>query len=391
MFDRVLVKSGSNQSERFLFIPDLVDMMFYYGEVHVVLSKFEMAQLLKVFGDDVLYQLIANRLLILHPCDQHVGVGMHGDEYYSVGLYHLKNIDIENLLRGYHREICSDSAKNADFAKKYSKVLELYQYPDMVQKSIYEDICDGPKFSRLTQAFLSQYYPSYPNIADVEICADRLNSSIGLFKIDSNLSINKLNAIHEQNGYNEKFSYTTLLIAIGATAQDCYLASEIESELITNSRWGEVYKQRMNEAINRTIRSQDNIDRFKKTSSVEFLSPGTALMEGRLSPKEILDELTSQECEKFKDWLSKLPTDAELSYEYNQALKESFKQKWSIKVGRTIVQIGLGAIPIIGQILSPVVSILDTFVGDKIGKGWSPILFVDKVLNNNILKNEASN
>lgn len=386
MFEKILVKSSSNQSERFLYIPDIVDMMFYYGEVHVVVSKFEMAQLLKVFGEDVLYQLVASRLLILHPCDQHVGVGMHGNEYYSVGLYHLKNSDIEKLLRAYHREICSDSTKNAEFAKKYSRVLELYQYPDIVQKSIYEDICDGVKFSRLTQAFLNQYYPDYPGIADVEIYAERLDSSVALFKIVSNLSIEKLNTIHTQRGYDEMFSYTTLLIALGATAQDCYLATELESELITNHRWGEVYKQRMSEAIIRTISNQDNINTFRKTTSVDFLSPGTALAKGRLSPKEILDELTSQNCEKFKEWLSKLPASADLSHEIYKASMELNKQKWPIKAGRTIIQIAASAIPIIGQVLSTAISLLDAFVGDKIGKGWNPTIFVDKVLQKDALK-----
>ena len=41
MFERILIKSGSKNTERFLSIADLVDMMFYYGEVHVVVSQFE--------------------------------------------------------------------------------------------------------------------------------------------------------------------------------------------------------------------------------------------------------------------------------------------------------------------------------------------------------------
>ena len=45
MFDRILIKSGSNPAERFLSIVDLVDMMFYYGEVHVTVSQFELQQL----------------------------------------------------------------------------------------------------------------------------------------------------------------------------------------------------------------------------------------------------------------------------------------------------------------------------------------------------------
>lgn len=34
MFNKILIKSGSNVAERYLSIADVVDMMFYFNEVH---------------------------------------------------------------------------------------------------------------------------------------------------------------------------------------------------------------------------------------------------------------------------------------------------------------------------------------------------------------------
>ena len=76
MFDRILIKSESRSAERLLSIRDIVDMMFYYGEVHVVVSQFELGQLLQVFGEDVLYELIKTQRIIVYPCAQHIGAVM---------------------------------------------------------------------------------------------------------------------------------------------------------------------------------------------------------------------------------------------------------------------------------------------------------------------------
>lgn len=70
MFNKILIKSGSNVAERYLSIADVVDMMFYFTEVHVVISQFELKQLLAVFGEDIFYELITSKRLIAHLCDQ---------------------------------------------------------------------------------------------------------------------------------------------------------------------------------------------------------------------------------------------------------------------------------------------------------------------------------
>lgn len=84
MFSKILIKSGSNVAERYLSIADVVDMMFYFSEVHVVISQFELKQLLEVFGEDVFYELVTSMRLIVHPCDQHIGATRYG-ELDSVG------------------------------------------------------------------------------------------------------------------------------------------------------------------------------------------------------------------------------------------------------------------------------------------------------------------
>lgn len=385
MFQKILIKSCNNQNEKGLDISQIVDMMFYYGEVHIMMSNLELMQLLSAFGEDVLYQLISNHLLILHPCDQHAGALVSQNGAIMVDVFHNKNItSIDTLLYQYHRQIVHDSVMNVAFADRFSKVLKLFEYPKLVSESIVADISDDEKFSNLVQAFLRQYYPQYLDIEKVEIHAESVASKInGLFRMESNLNMDELNRIHKNQGYEKEFSYETLLVGIGETAQDCYLTSELSSDIITNNRWSEMYKLRMNQAINRSFYSRENINRFQELTTVDYFSPGSAFAAGQLSPQEILNRLMLKDSIRFKEWLLQLPIDADLSNKMMDAALESNMQKWPIRTSRLVM-------PMIGGFINTGLGIiltgLDFFLGDKIEKGWNPTMFVNNVLKNNRLK-----
>lgn len=236
MFERILIKSGSNDAEHFLSIADLVDMMFYYGEVHIVFSQFELKQLLTVFGENVLYELITTGRLIVHPCDQHIGA-LRYENFESVGLFSHNFQSIDKLLFNFHRETVDDPKENKRFAEKFSAVLNEYRYPTEVNDSLYKDVENEDLLSRATQMFIHQYYPSYQNIESIQIKATKaVFSFMTFYKIDSNLRMYELNTIHQKLGYRGGFTYSTPLIALGETNVDCYLASELQAEIIANRR-----------------------------------------------------------------------------------------------------------------------------------------------------------
>lgn len=288
MFDRILIKSGSRTVEQLLPIRDIVDMMLYYGEVHVVVSQFELGQLLNAFGEDVLYELITTKSLFVHPCDQHLGaVTQNG--LYSAGFFRHNYDSIEQLLYMYHREYKKNSTDNMRFASKFSKVLEEYKYPHLVQESIYNDIENDSFLSNATQVFVKQYYTTYKNPEDIIIHAEPIQSQLdGMYRLEGNIRMDEINTIHEKLGYRGSFSFTNVMLAMGETAQDCYLSSELESDLITNNRWAETYKLRMNKCIEGSVNNISNIDCFHQTVAFEFMSLGEAFVSKIITPMELL-------------------------------------------------------------------------------------------------------
>lgn len=373
-------------------IADLVDMMFYYGEVYVMVSQFELSQLLGAFGEDVLYDLVKSKRLILLPCDQHIGVGMYGNGIYSVGLYSRNIETIDELLYKFHREVVKNSVENKRFADKFSKELEQYRYPNQVRDMLDGDIYDKKELSRLTKVYITQYYPSYDKLNSIEVSAIPVQTSLnGFFRIESNLNIDELNAIHQKAGFRGAFSLSSVLLAIGESAVDCYVTSEKSLELFPSLSWCGLYKQRINDACNRYTSSKENIENFHNVEAIEFLSPGAAFMQGKITPAQLLDELLGENSIEFRNWLMKLPNDANLASEVNEAVRVATAQKWQVKVGRILFQLvpaicvsaiaGAG----IGTLVGSCTTILDSLIGDKITKGWSPRIFVDKVLRDDTL------
>lgn len=383
MFDKILIKSGSNVLERHLSIPDLVDMMFYYNEVHVVISQFELKQLLSVFGEDILFQLIKTRRLIIHPCDQHIGASMY-DGMVSLGLYRHDYRSIDELLYNFHKEFIDDSKQNKRFADRFSPVLEQYQYPSYLQNSLYEDIESESLLTTSTKFFINHYYPTYEGIDSIKIKAEPEDTPImKMFRIGGNLRLDELNSIHQKMGYRGDFSYSAILIALGETNIDCYLTSELGAELIANQQLCELYKHRMNSCMINSENSLNNINHFHEMVSKEFLSPGQSFKERLISASELLEDLNSKTSVYFRDWLSGLPSDSSL-------IHEAFKEMQNVNSGKPWVKLSRLFVLFLAGLLQPLIgtglSFLDTFVGDKIINGWTPALFATKVLSKDIYK-----
>lgn len=385
MFNKILIKSESRSAKRLLSIRDIVDMMFYYGEVHVVVSQFELGQLLKVFGEDVLYELIKTARLIVHPCDQHIGA-VNQNGLYSAGMFRHNYDSVEQLLYMFHRQFKKNSSDNMKFASKFSKVLDEYKYPYSVQESIYKDIENDIFLSKAARIFIKQYYPEYRNTDEIALHAESVQAQLeGMYHIEGNLNIDELNTMHHELGYSGDFSYSTILLAIGETAQDCYLSSELESELITNGRWAQVYELRINECLQRTAKSQEQINIFQEAVAYDYYSIGDAFVGNRITPVELLSLVNNSNSIKFREWLSSLSGDKPLTFElYNQ---QSYLKSNNlfVKIIRVLIPAVIGVVNPIAGVGS---SILDGTVVNRMINGWKPSIFINKVLRKtNHLKN----
>ena len=377
MFERILIKPqlkiGGNHV---LNIENLVDMMLYYQEVHIIISHIELSQLLSAFGEEVLLELVKSKRIILHPCCQHVGAGFTGNSY-SIGLF-SQNFSTHQMLYEFHHKIEPENREgNSKFADSFAKHLSVYKYPSFVNDKLFQDMDDVQFLKNATEAYLKQYYPTYINpYENIEISAKPNKNFEGFYQIESNLDTPQLNQILQKQGYNHKFGYEGLLLSIGETCLDCYNASCMKSELVADPRYTEIYKVRLNTNIERANNSYRNIEHFGEAFSYGFLSLGKAFTRKIISSTDLLDKLNDNNSRKFRDWLSGLPEDAKLTGEFYNECEDRLSQKGITKGIRFGVTTAVGFIPGIGTAISA----LDQFVVDRMIDGWKPKIFLDKIL-----------
>ena len=114
----------------------------------------------------------------------------------------------------------------------------------------------------------------------------------------------------------------------------------------------------------------------------DYKSIGEALKSGEIKFKDFLELL--QKADKFREWLSKIEQDKNIVAEYYKAVTSgTWVDKLPSKSVRFAIFTGAGllldaAIPTgLGTALGTALGAGDTFLLDKLIKGWKPNQFID--------------
>lgn len=385
MFDKILIRPSYYFGEPQLDIRCLVDTMLYYDEVHVISSQFEIKQLCSVFGEETLIELINSKRLLLHPCDQHFGTGIH-EESYSIGLYSHNFQDIHELLYKWHSTFNDDKSSDKSFADKFAPLLSIYKHPTTINDSLQKDFEDEQFMTNAARAYISKYFPEYQGTAEIVLKCEPVTHYNDFYSIISNLNIPQLDLILKSRGERYRFNVAGLLLSVGETNVDCYSAASFDCELLADSRYSELYKVRMNKCINNALGSSQTMNNFTDAFAYGFVSLGEAFTNGTISPTDLVEMLNDDDSIKFRNWTSKLPANTSLAGEFYNECESRLSNKPAAKITRFAVSSAIGAIPVVGPIAGLVVSGVDQFVGDRIIDGWKPKLFLDKILRNEQLR-----
>ena len=277
------------------------------------------------------------------------------------------------------------------FVNKFSPLVHLYEFDNTVSDSMYHEFEDPSFMSLFAKDYLANFYPEYKQVGDVQMSLTPAYGRTGFYKIESNIDVKQLNAIHEARGVPYPFGYSNLLLGIGNTNMDCYLSASLQSELDIDPRFGSSYQTRMNAGFNRILNRSSEITDFSKAFSYGFLSIGQAFEKGKISVKELIKILNNRNSVKFRQWVASLPPDSNLKGDFTNECEERLKDGRIMKKERIAINLLLTAGSLVaGFPITATVgaawTVLDTFVLDKICQGWSPKVFSDKILRDEKLK-----
>lgn len=378
MFQKILVTPKKSLSIRQDII-DLVDLMLYFDEVHMIVPYSLFYNLFNSFSENLLVRLLKSKRLFLHPTDSLLtcnttGTGVYGLTFMSHGWD-----DIHQLLYNFHRRIfVNNSVQNLKFADKFAPLLSTFEYSRDIGIGIYDDLRNSDYFKKITELYLSIHFPEYVQKDKLRIDIELIKSDSfpDAFKIRSNIDVNQLTAIRACKGIKESFDYYPLLLDLANARTELCLAGQFESELNSVSDEAKYIKLLINENLKSANQSINNINVFQKHVLFDSLSIGEAYVEKVISEEELISVLTN--AEQFRNWLSDLPTDSDLIAEYIKEIsKKTLADNPLLKWGRALICNLFGLIPGIGPFIGTTLSGLDMLYGDKILSGWRPNIFVD--------------
>lgn len=195
------------------------------------------------------------------------------------------------------------------------------------------------------------------------------------YSINSNIDIELINKIRSQKGINYPFDYAGFILALMESRGDNYIAGQFESETVTDKEYSSLIGLQLNDAVQKFVKSEEQIELFNQCILTKCPSVGQAFLNKTIKGKNLVKLLVQGD--KFREWLKTVPLDSNLINKYiEEVTRETLAdKKWVNGIRFAVTQI-FGFMPIVGN----VVSAIDTFLIDKLLKGWKPNHFIDNEL-----------
>lgn len=383
MFNEITIK----QSNNLLFdLGQIAESLLFYKKVNLVCNPSFFKYLIDYDETDSFFELIALGQINVQIEDNIFAsmrnvIGEDKILWYKPVLVQGKNVSLQDRLE----KVIYDTTKRSGFSKRLTKKIlnnsNVLLHSDVVLEYVKQDLQDEIYLKRAFSHSLQDFDPKV--IVQPENIEVKINQHDKGILINSNINFSKINELNE-NG--KTINEESILLKMMNTRIDSTLASKTNSDLITSPLTTILIKEKVNHIISKTSKNLEQIDNFSNV----FLHDGKKIRNVLNSRERSLKEYIKilEKADKFKHWLNNIEDDKNLLSEYNKAVTsetwvdklpgKSFRWTFFTGVGLTIDMLGAGGI---GTAIGTAISAGDTFILDKLIKGWKPNTFVNNELD----------
>jgi hypothetical protein len=389
MFKKICIKDKQADGYR-LDVAFLIDSMLFYGKVVLLVHREEIVILLKLFGENLLNELIATGRIEVKVRENILGSMIFPDGKYNVESWSSRDENVETILYQAHRELQNNSSKNLRFASEFSRKISSYAYPGTVRENIIADFNNEDYLTRALPVYLNSIVPQFvlPEKIEIEIVKDGQYGPFDAYTLNTNVNMVELNKIHKQQNPEAGYTidYSGFLLSIAESKGDIQITSELESEIVTSELYSKFISLELDSIIAQRTRSENELNLFNIYVLEDCTSLGAAFVNGVLSGRELIKIL--EKSDRFRDWLGGIPEDNSLLGEYHKAAaKKEFADRLPTKTVRFVLFEGAGALIDmmggggLGTAAGTALAAADSFLLDKIlNRAWKPNQFIDKTL-----------
>lgn len=384
MFQKICIKPNKGTFPTDIGL--LAENLLYYNKVILVAGTDTLPTLLRHCDVDTIVEILKRGNLEIRVQENLLGTmqrEISGKIIHDVALWSSKNLNTEEVV---FRGLFEVSGRRGYSRRNTNKLLNYIvpiKYDEQITNFINQDLEDE-KFVKQAMIDILQIRNPDLNIPFDSFYCKRTMTPNG-FYLESNLDFDLINRHLPNNSDGQLFRPTGIILNIQETRGDMHLAATLGAEISTTPIHTQLMKRKFQDIYRKSTKSFEDLQQFNDF----ILDNGHAIKEainsGERNLKDFLPIL--EKADKFREWIHQVGDDKNLIKEYHKAVvKETWVDKLPAKsvrfslftgAGLTLDLLGAGGV---GTAINTVLGAGDTFLLDKVLKGWKPNVFVDRDL-----------
>lgn len=380
MFEAITIKSKETSGLK-IDIGFLAECLLFYRSVNLLSDKNTLPEILELCGIDEVRELIKRGRLNLFIREDILGTSAfpkNGGELYDLLIWSSEAITQEKILNESFIKLTGSPDQSKVLTKEFLDLTKPFKYNIGILEEIKEDLNDKTYLAKAIASTIKFWNPdNSPTFNDIK-AAYYQTGEFGPFKthkFETNIDFSKY----------QNVSASGIILNIAEARGDIHIASHFNSEIADKPIYSSIIQDRFNSIFDKFEKSEKGIAGFQEVILPDYKPIGATLRNKEKPFKEFIEIL--DKADKFRGWLDKVGDDKNIIAEYHKAVTtETWADKLPTKGVRfavfTTAGIVLDALITggIGTIAGVALGAGDTFVIDKLIKGWKPNQFIDDEL-----------
>jgi hypothetical protein len=374
----------------------LAECLLFYKKVRVVAGAGSFPYLVRCCGPDELLELLQMGVLEIEFFDNMTGVATGGSNIgplHELKAFHTGSMRYPQVSRRLFDELAGPSGKRANkMFRLFERYVERSEYTiDMLQEA-QADILDPAYVPAAVGSLLPLLAPKY-SVPKPLVFQVKPVLKGGTYKVTTNIDFVEANrSLGLPPQGPPSLSEASLLGHVADTRRDLIVGSRLQSEFAVAPERVLVASHKLAEVLAAAGTGTKIAEMFQETVVDEVPSIRDVVNSGKRNFRDVIRLV--QQADKFKEWLRKQGGTEDLRDAY---CKEVSHLDWADKLPPKSLRflmmtaaglvVGAVASPVVGAAVTTALSASDTFLLDKLLKGWKPNQFIEGPLKQ-FLKDE---
>lgn len=387
MFDRIIIQSQKTiDSENPLDLAFLAETMLFYGNVEVVAGRAAISQLVRELGPDLLLEFLSQHYLKVRFERNFIGIYTQregGYEEHTPTVAQIEGQDLIDILRPLTISAVGRDGRGRRLARQLVDKIETRLIEGDVANRVRIDY-ENPRYTQqCVETILRFFLPK--NDIPTHVRFAIIPTGEAKYRVETNLDFPALNRGYHQcvPVTHSSLSPGYLLGHILSNRKMFEEAARDSAEFAVAPLHKDLVSLKVASLLVQRERSDMEIEAFQNVALDDSRNFSGVLASKERSFRDLLPLL--EKASKFRHWLQEQPPTAELLKAYHQAVtRESWVDRLPVKALRWAIFVGAGVVADafleaggLGKITGITLGAADTFLLDKLIRGWKPSQFVN--------------